>query len=111
MKIKYGLMVVGSFFVLNSANAGSVEITNCSLSEFSYSYNVENGEAGIIQVGSIHDDTISLSPSTVGAGAGADEYDLSDEMPDGNIYVTLIDGDEITTRLCSDEAAPDSEAQ
>ena len=111
MKIKYGLMVVGSFFVLNSANAGSVEITNCSLSEFSYSYNVENGEAGIIQVGSIHDDTISLSPSTVGAGAGADEYDLSDEMPDGNIYVTLIDGDEITTRLCSDESAPDGEAQ
>lgn len=111
MKIKYGLMVVGSFFVLNSANAGSVEITNCSLSEFSYSYNVENGEAGIIQVGSIHDDTISLSPNTVGAGAGVDEYDLTEEMPDGNIYVTLIDGDEITTRLCSDEAAPDSEAQ
>jgi hypothetical protein len=110
MKIKYGLMVVGSFFVLNSANAGSVEITNCSLSEFSYSYNVENGEAGIIQVGSIHDDTISLSPSTVGAGAGADEYDLSDEMPDGNIYVTLIDGDEITTRLCSEpEPEPSSE--
>ena len=102
MKIKYGLLVVGSFFVLNSANAGSVEITNCSLSEFSYSYNVDNGETGIIQVGSIHDDTISLSPSTVGAGVGADEYDLTDEMPDGNIYVTLIDGDEITTRLCSE---------
>ena len=110
MKIKYGMLLVGSFFVLNSANAGSVEITNCSLSEFSYSYNVENGEAGIIQVGSIHDDTISLSPSTVGAGAGADEYDLSDEMPDGNIYVTLIDGDEITTRLCSEpEPEPSSE--
>ena len=28
-----------------------------------------------------------------------------------NIYVTLIDGDEITTRLCSDEAAPDGEEQ
>ena len=111
MKIKYGTLVVGAFFVINSANAGSVEITNCSLSEFSYSYNVENGETGIIQVGSIHDDTISLSPNTVGAGAGADEYDLTDEMPDSNIYVTLIDGDEITTRLCSDEAAPDGEAQ
>jgi hypothetical protein len=24
--------------------------------------------------------------------------------------VTLIDGDEITTRLCSDDATPDSEA-
>jgi hypothetical protein len=32
-------------------------------------------------------------------------------MPDGNIYVTLIDGDEITTRLCSDDATPDGEAQ
>ena len=106
MKIKYGMLVVGAFFVINSANAGSVEITNCSLSEFSYSYNVENGETGIIQVGSIHDDTVSLSPNTVDAGAGVDEYDLTEEMPDSNIYVTLIDGDEITTRLCSE---PDSE--
>ncbi len=111
MKIKYGMLVVGSFFAINSANAGSVEITNCSLSEFSYSYNVENGETGIIQVGSIYDEAISLSPNTVEAGSGADEYDLTDEMPDSNVYVTLIDGDEITTRLCSDEAAPDSEAQ
>ena len=110
MKIKYGMLLVGSFFVLNSANAGGVEITKCALAECSYSYNVENGEAGIIQVGSMHDDTISLSPSTVGAGAGADEYDLTDEMPDGNIYVTLIDGDEITTRLCSEpEPEPSSE--
>ena len=110
MKIKYGLLVVGSFFVLNSANAGSVDITNCSLSEFSYSYTVQNSESAVIQVGSITDDTISLSPNTVGAGAGTDEYDLTDEMPDSNVYVTLIDGDEITTRLCSEpEPEPSSE--
>lgn len=111
MKIKYGMLVVGAFFAINSANAGSVEITNCSLSEFSYSYNVENAETGVIQVGSIHDDTFSLSPITVGAGAGSDEYDLTDGMPDGNVYVTLIDGDEITTRLCADDATPDGQAQ
>ncbi len=111
MKIKYGILVIGAFFFINSANAGSVEITNCSLSEFSYSYNVENGETGVIQVGSITDDAISLSPNTVNAGAGADVYDLTEEMPDSNVYVTLIDDDEITTRLCSDEAAPDGKAQ
>lgn len=111
MKIKYGMLVVSAFFAINSANAGSVEITNCSLSEFSYSYNVENEETGVIQVGSTYDDTSSLTPITVDAGAGSDEYDLTERMPDGNIYVTLIDGDEITTRLCSDDATPDGEAQ
>ena len=104
MKTKNVVVVIGSVFALNAANAGSLEITNCSLSEFSYTYAVENGETGTIQMGSLTDDNISLEPSIVDIGTGSDEYDLTDDLPDANVFVTLVDGDEITTRICSEAA-------
>lgn len=102
MKAKNIVILIGSVFTLNAANAGSLEITNCSLSELSYSYSVENGETGTIQMGSLSDDSISLEPSVVDKGMGSDEYDLSDILPDSNLFVTLVDGDEITTRICAE---------
>ena len=104
MKAKYLVMLIGSAFALNTANAGSLEITNCSLSEFSYTYAVENEETGTIQMGSLSDENISLEPSVVDMGPGSDEYDLTDDLPDGNVFVTLVDGDEITTRICQESA-------
>ena len=104
MKAKYLVMLIGSAFALNTANAGSLEITNCSLSEFSYTYAVENGETGTIQMGSLSDENISLEPSVVDIGTGSDEYDLTDDLPDANVFVTLVDGDEITTRICQESS-------
>ena len=105
MRVKFATLILGSALVVNMATAGTLEITNCSLADFAYTYSVENSEAGIIQIGSITDENVSIEPSAVDAGNGSNTHDLSDEMPDGNIYVTLVDGDEITTRICSDENA------
>lgn len=102
MNIKNIVVLMSTVFVLNAANAGSLEITNCSLSEFSYTYAVENDEIGTIQMGSLNDESISLEPSVVDKGTGSDEYDLTDDLPDANIFVTLVDGDEITTRICEE---------
>ena len=33
-------------------------------------------------------------------GTGSDEYDLTDDLPDANVFEYLVDGDEITTRIC-----------
>ena len=111
MRVKFTTLILVSALGFSAANAGTMEITECSLSDFAYTYSVENGATGIIQLGSITDENVTLEPSTVDAGNGSNTHDLSDDMPDGNVYVTLIDGDEITTRLCSDEAALDGEAQ
>ena len=105
MRVKFASLILGSALVVNMATAGTLEITNCSLADFAYTYSVENSEAGIIQIGSITDENVSIEPSAVDAGNGSNTHDLSDEMPDGNIYVTLVDGDEISTRICSDENA------
>ena len=102
MKTKSLVILMSSVFAFNAANAGSLEITNCSLSEFSYTYAVENGETGTIQMGSLNEESISLEPSVVDKGTGSDEYDLTDDLPDGNVFVTLVDGDEITTRICEE---------
>ena len=105
MRVKFATLILGSALGVNMATAGTLEITNCSLADFAYTYSVENSEAGIIQIGSIADENVAIEPSTVDAGNGSNTHDLSDEMPDGNIYVTLVDGDEISTRICSDENA------
>ena len=105
MRVKFATLILGSALVVNMATAGTLEITNCSLADFAYTYSVENSEAGIIQIGSITDENVSIEPSAVDARNGSNTHDLSDEMPDGNIYVTLVDGDEISTRICSDENA------
>ena len=101
MRAKDTLLILASAFGLSAANAGTLEITECSLADFAYTYSVENSETGIIQVGSINDEIVILEPSTVDAGNGSNSHDLTDDMPDGNVYVTLVDGDEITTRICS----------
>ncbi|MEL0150283.1 MAG: hypothetical protein ACPHS9_04675 [Parvibaculales bacterium] len=54
---------------------------------------------------------MTLEPSTVDSGNGSNTHDLSDDMPDGNVYVTLVDGDEITTRICSDANAEEASGQ
>ena len=55
-------------------------------------------------MGSLSDENISLEPSVVDMGPGSDEYDLTDVLPDANVFVTLVDGDEITTRICQESA-------
>lgn len=105
MRVKFTALILGSALGLNTATAGTLEITNCSLADFAYTYSVDNSEAGIIQIGSITDENVTIEPSTVDGGNGSNTHDLSDEMPDGNVYVTLVDGDEISTRICSDENA------
>ncbi|NBR50981.1 MAG: hypothetical protein EBT87_04385 [Alphaproteobacteria bacterium] len=62
-------------------------------------------------MGSISDENVTLEPSTVDSGNGSNTHDLSDDMPDGNVYVTLVDGDEITTRICSDANAEEASGQ
>jgi hypothetical protein len=101
MKKHISAIAVSLMLATGAANSGTLEITNCDLSTFSYNYTVNNAQSGILQIGSLSDDTISLAPNTVDAGSSEIEHDLSDEMPDNNVYVTLVDGDEITTRLCS----------
>ncbi|MGB2564421.1 MAG: hypothetical protein ACPIGE_06265 [Parvibaculales bacterium] len=96
---------------MSAANAGTLEITECSLTDFAYTYSVENGATAIIQLGSISDENVTLEPSTVDSGNGSNTHDLSDDMPDGNVYVTLVDGDEITTRICSDANAEEASGQ
>ena len=105
MRVKFTALILGSALALNTATAGTLEITNCSLADFAYTYSVDNSEAGIIQIGSITDENVTIEPSAVDGGNGSNTHDLSDEMPDGNVYVTLVDGDEISTRICSDENA------
>jgi hypothetical protein len=105
MTFKFTALILGSALALNAATAGTLEITNCSLADFAYTYSVDNSEAGTIQIGSITDENVTIEPSTVDGGNGSNTHDLSDEMPDGNVYVTLVDGDEISTRICSDENA------
>ena len=46
MKTKSLVILMSSVFAFNAANAGSLEITNCSLSEFSYTYAVETAKPG-----------------------------------------------------------------
>lgn len=111
MRVKFTALILGSALGLSAANAGTLEITECSLSDFAYTYSVENGATGIIQLGSITDENVTLEPSIVDTGNGSNTHDLTDDMPDGNVYVTLVDSDEITTRICSDEAAPNGQAQ
>ena len=111
MRVKFTALILGSALGLSAANAGTLEITECSLSDFAYTYSVENGATGIIQLGSITDENVTLEPSMVDTGNGSNTHDLTDDMPDGNVYVTLVDSDEITTRICSDEAAPNGQAQ
>ena len=111
MRLQLTALLVGSALGLSGAQAGSLDITNCDLAEFSYNYTVANTDFGVLQIGSLTDEATNLAPSTVDIGTATNEHDFTDEMPDGNVYVTLIDGDEITTRLCSDEAALDGEAQ
>ena len=105
MRVKLTALLISSALGLNAAQAGSLEITNCDLAEFSYSYAVANADFGVLQIGSLSDESINLPPSTVDNGTATNEHDFTDEMPDRNIFVTLIDGDEITTRLCSDASA------
>jgi hypothetical protein len=110
MRAKFTALIFGSVLGLSAANAGTLEITECSLADFAYTYSVENGATGIIQLGSISDENVTLEPSTVDSGNGSNTHDLTDDMPDGNVYVSLVDGDEITTRLCSEpEPEPSSE--
>lgn len=111
MRNKFTALILASALGMSAANAGTLEITECSLADFAYTYSVVNSEEGIIQLGSISDENVTLEPSPVDAGNGSNTHDLTDDMPDGNVYVTLVDGDEITTRICSDEAAPDGEEQ
>lgn len=111
MRAKFTALILGSALGLSAANAGTLEITECSLTDFAYTYSVENGETGIIQIGSISDENVTLEPSTVDSGSGSNTHDLSDDMPDGNIYATLVDGDEITTRICSDDNAEEASSQ
>lgn len=101
MKKHMSAIAVSLMLSAGVANGGSLEITNCDLASFAYKYSITNAQTGVLQIGSLTDDTINLSPNTVDAGSSDIEHDLSDEMPDGNVYVTLVDGDEITTRLCS----------
>lgn len=110
MRAKFTALIFGSVLGLSAANAGTLEITECSLADFAYTYSVENGATGIIQLGSISDENVALEPSTVDSGNGSNTHDLTDDMPDGNVYVSLVDGDEITTRVCSEpEPEPSSE--
>ena len=110
MRTKFTALILGSALGLSAANAGTLEITECSLTDFAYTYSVDNGATGIIQLGSISDENVTLEPSTVDSGNGSNTHDLTDDMPDGNVYVSLVDGDEITTRLCSEpEPEPSSE--
>ena len=51
MRVKITALILGSALGLNTAAAGTLEITNCSLADFAYTYSVENSEAGIIQIG------------------------------------------------------------
>ena len=111
MRAKYTLLILASAFGLSAANAGTLEITECSLTDIAYTYSVENSETGIIQMGSITDENVTLEPSTVDTGNGSNTHDLTDDMPDGNVYVTLVDGDEITTRICSDSGAKEASSQ
>ena len=111
MRAKYTLLILASAFGLSAGNAGTLEITECSLTDFAYTYSVENSETGIIQMGSITDENVTLEPSTVDTGNGSNTHDLTDDMPDGNVYVTLVDGDEITTRICSDSGAKEASSQ
>jgi ABC-type transport system substrate-binding protein len=105
MRVKLTALLIGSALGLTAAQAGSLDITNCDLAEFSYRYTVANADFGVVQIGSLSDETINLAPSTVDNGTATNEHDFTDEMPDRNIFVTLIDGDEITTRICSDGSA------
>ena len=50
MRAKDTLLILASAFGLSAANAGTLEITECSLADFAYTYSVENSETGIIQV-------------------------------------------------------------
>ena len=111
MRTKFTALILGSALGLSAANAGTLEITECSLTDFAYTYSVDNGATGIIQLGSISDENVTLEPSTVDSGNGSNTHDLSDDMPDGNVYVTLVDGDEITTRICSDSSAEEASDQ
>ena len=111
MRAKFTALILGSALGLSAANAGTLEITECSLSDFAYTYSVENGATGIIQLGSITDENVTLEPSTVDTGNGSNTHDLSDDMPDGNVYVTLVDSDEIITRICSDSSAEEASDQ
>lgn len=102
--MKISALLLGSALSIGVANSGTLEIKDCSLGNFTYDYSVTNGDNGVLQLGSLTDENISLSPSTVDAGSGSNEHDLTDDMPDSNVFVTLIDGDEIITRLCQTEA-------
>ena len=111
MRAKFTALILTSALGLSAANAGTLEITECSLTDFAYTYSVENGATAIIQLGSISDENVTLEPSTVDSGNGSNTHDLTDDMPDGNVYVTLVDGDEITTRICSDDNAEEASSQ
>ena len=111
MTFKFIALVLGAALGLNAATAGTLEITECSLADFAYTYSVDNSEAGTIQIGSITDENVTLEPSTVDSGNGSNTHDLTDDVPDGNVYVTLVDGDEITTRICSDSSAEEASDQ
>ena len=102
MRPKFTALILTSALGLSAANAGTLEITECSLADFAYTYSVENGATGIIQLGSISDENVTLEPSTVDSGNGSNTHDLTDDLPDGNVFVTLVDGDEITTRICEE---------
>lgn len=104
MRPKFTALILTSALGLSAANAGTLEITECSLADFAYTYSVENGATGIIQLGSISDENVTLEPSTVDSGNGSNTHDLTDDLPDANVFVTLVDGDEITTRICQESA-------
>lgn len=111
MRVQLTAILVGSALGLSGAQAGSLDITNCDLAEFSYRFTVANADFGFLQIGSLTDEDVNLAPSPVENGTAENEHDFTDDMPDGNIFVTLVDGDEVTTRICSDTASFDGVAQ
>ncbi len=111
MRAKFTALIFGSALGLSAANAGTLQITESTQTDNPNTYTLENPPTAIIQLGSISDENVTLEPSTVDSGNGSNTHDLTDDMPDGNVYVTLVDGDEITTRICSDDNAEEASSQ
>ena len=105
MLIKFNAAAICFFgAVMASANAGSIEITDCEPGSLSYNYTVSQEDNAEIFINSVTNEDIDLEVINVSRGSGQLEHDFSDILPDSNNYVTLVEGNNISTSVCELES-------